>query len=126
MGAILSIISIVVELELAFNREKFLYQKLGYCEALKAVNSFCTVMLLYYLYDYYDYQVAGAKKEWYKMLYDGENPGPMPSFSHYLPTFMLEFIILFIHAVPYSDFRFWTDITGAQKPFISDKLNAIC
>ena len=33
------------QLELAFNREKFLYQKLGYCEALKAVNSFCTVML---------------------------------------------------------------------------------
>jgi len=124
--AILSIISIVVELELAFNREKFLYQKLGYCEALKAVNSFCTVMLLYYLYDYYDYQVAGAKKDWYKRLYDGENPGPKPSFKSYAMSFLIEFVVLAFHTPPYFDFRYWKLESGITKPLVSDKLAVFC
>ena len=81
---------------------------------------------VYYLYDYYDYQIAGAKKEWYKALYDGENPGPMPTFGLYWVAFTLEFCVLMIHSVPYGDFRFWTDNTGISKPFVSDKLNALC
>jgi hypothetical protein len=27
-----------------------------------------------------------------------------------------------LHCPPYFDFRFWTDVTGLQKVFISDKL----
>lgn len=123
---LISLVFVVAELETAFDRETYRYKMQDRCEALKAVNTFITTMLLYYLYDYYDYQVAGAKKEWYKRLYDGENPGPMPTFGFYFPNFFLEFLILGFHAVPYSDFRFWSDVTGAQKPFISDKLNAMC
>jgi len=115
-----------MQLELAFDRTKLAYVAQTRCEILKAVNSFITTILLYYIYDYYDYQVAGAKKEWYKALYDGENPGPMPTFWSYFGNFMMEFCLLGFHALPYSDFRFWTDVTGLEKPFISDKLNALC
>jgi len=123
---LVSLVFVIAELETAFDTTTYRYKVQERCEILKACNSFITTMLLYYLYDYYDYQVAGAKKEWYKSLYDGENPGPMPTFGMYFPNFFLEFIILAIHCVPYSDFRFWTDVTGAQKPFISDKLNSLC
>jgi len=50
----------------------------------------------------------------------------MPTFGAYAFTFFLEFIILFIHAVPYADFRYWQDATGVKKPFVTDKLNALC
>jgi len=50
----------------------------------------------------------------------------MPTFGLYAGSFAAEFCVLFIHAIPYGDFRFWTDNTGVQKPFISDKLNALC
>ena len=36
----------------------------------------------------------------------------MPTFGAYAFTFFLKFIILFIHAVPYADFRYWQDATG--------------
>jgi len=123
---LMSLFVVVLELELAFDREIAKYTMQNRCEILKGVNSFITTMLLYYLYDYYDYQVAGAKKEWYKALYDGENPGPMPAFSSYLPTFLIEFCLIAMHAVPYADFRYWKDATGIEKPFITDKLNALC
>merc|ERR1712216_224692 len=123
---LISLVFVIAELETAFDTVTYKYTVQDRCEALKCVNSFITTMLLYYLYDYYDYQVAGAKKEWYKKLYDGENPGQMPTFWYYFPNFLLEFIIIAIHAVPYSDFRFWTDATGLRKPFISDKLNTLC
>jgi len=123
---VISLISVVLELELAFDRNKNLYQKRGYCEGLKAVNSFCTVMLLYYLYDYYDYQVAGAKKDWYKQLYQGENPGPKPTFKSYFMAFLMEFIVLAFHAPPYFDFRYWKLESGISKPLVSDKLGVFC
>jgi len=123
---LMSLVLIIVELELAFDVNESRYTMQTRCEALKAVNTFMTTMLLYYLYDYYDYQVAGAKKEWYKLLYDGQNPGPMPSFWQYFGTFLLEFLILAFHTPCYADFRFWTDVSGAQKPFVSDKLNSLC
>merc|ERR1712072_1350426 len=122
----MSIIIVYAELETSFNRTVYRYEMKPACEALKAVNSFMTTMILYYLYDYYDYQVAGAKKEWYKKLYQGENTGPMPTFGLYFPHFLGEFLLLSIHCVPYADFRFWKDQTGLKKPFISDKLNALC
>merc|ERR1711990_1342378 len=122
---LISLIFTVIELELAFDRTLLAYTVQTRCEVLKAVNSFITTILLYYLYDYYDYQVAGAKKEWYKILYDGGNPGPMPKFRHYTFNFMGEFLLLSIHCVPYADFRFWKDATGIEKPFISDKLNSL-
>ena len=76
--ALTSIITMVVELELAFNKDKLIYEKREICEGLKAFLMFQTVMMLYYLYDLYDYMVAGAKKDWYHILYKGENPGPVP------------------------------------------------
>lgn len=123
---LMSLVIVIAELELAFDDVSMRYTMQTRCEVLKAVNSFFTTMLLYYLYDYYDYQVAGAKKEWYKVLYDGGNPGPMPTFGSYAGSFALEFVLLAIHAVPYADFRYWKDATGVEKPFISDKLNALC
>merc|ERR1711998_196034 len=98
------------------------YMKSDRCEVVKAFISFVTVMQLYYLFDYYDYVVAGAKKEWYKLLYSGENPGPMPRFSTYLGPFIAEFIVLMLHCPPYFDFRFWEDATGTKKVFIGDKM----
>lgn len=124
--ACLSLIAVITELELAFNRNIYKYEKHNYCEGIKAVNSFCTVMLLYYLYDYYDYQVAGAKKDWYKRLYDGENPGPKPSFKSYFLSFLLEFVVLAFHAPPFFDFRYWKLESGITKPLVSDKLGAFC
>ena len=35
----------MLQLELAFDTDMNLYKKHDYCEGLKAVNSFCTVML---------------------------------------------------------------------------------
>jgi len=81
---------------------------------------------LFYLYDYYDYQVAGAKKEWYKLLYEGANPGPMPTFGLYASSFALEFFILSLHCLPCTDFYFWVDETGVQSQFIGDKINSLC
>jgi hypothetical protein len=122
----MSLMFIIIELELAFDQETSRYTMQTRCEVLKGVNTFMTAMLLYYLYDYYDYQVAGAKKEWYKSLYDGGNPGPMPSFGTYSGTFLLEFLILLWHTPPYADFRFWVDEVGMYSPFLSDKFNALC
>merc|ERR1711998_51392 len=124
--AVISLITVVLELELAFDRDLNLYKKHDYCEGLKAFNSFCTVMLLYYLYDYYDYQVAGAKKDWYKRLYEGENPGPKPSFGGYFIVFLMEFVVLAFHPPPYFDFRYWKEESGTEKPMISDKLAIFC
>jgi len=71
----------MVQLELAFDTTTQRYMMTDTCEILKAVNSFFTTMLcklfaslqqghsplshaVYYLYDYYDYQIAGAKRGW--------------------------------------------------------------
>merc|ERR1712023_195588 len=108
----LAIIFTIIEIEQAWDPKKAVFAQSDTCEALKCVISFITVMQLYYLYDYYDYLVAGAKKEWYKMLYAGENPGPVPSFSMFMTPFICEFIILCLHCPPYFDFRFWKTTVG--------------
>ena len=52
----------------------------------------CRSVIVFYLYDYYDYQVAGAKKEWYKLLYEGANPGrkfsPHRTQCHFSPSLL--------------------------------------
>ena len=136
---------VVVEIQMAWDSTRNIYVVSNTCEAvdvpfvaaprlwllcltllsaqvLKGCISFVTVMQLYYCYDYYDYLAAGAKKEWYKMLYQGRNPGPIPGFWTYGAAFMAEFLILMLHCPPYFDFRFWKDATGLKKVFISDKL----
>merc|ERR1712028_68401 len=120
--AVTSIITMIVELEMAFNTKKLVYEKREVCEGLKAFLLFQTVMMLYYLYDLYDYMVAGAKKEWYQILYKGENPGPIPKFRHHMAQFITEFVVIAMHAPPYFDFRHWRTGSGAVKPFVSDKL----
>jgi hypothetical protein len=119
----IAFILVIVEMELAWNAEKKVYEMKVECEVIKAVVSFITVMQLYYCYDYYEYLSAGAKKEWYKMLYSGRNPGPVPSFSQYLGRFLLEFFLISLHCPPYFDFRFWENAAGQKKVFISDKMN---
>lgn len=120
--SLIAMILVIVEIEMAYNEEKNVYEASLKCEVLKAVISFVTVMQLYYCYDYYEYLSAGAKKEWYKLLYSGRNPGPIPSFMTYFSPFMVEFLLLSLHCPPYFDFRFWTTKAGLQKVFISDKL----
>lgn len=120
--ALTSVITMIVELELAFNTTKLIYEKREVCEGLKAFLLFQTVMMLYYLYDLYDYMVAGAKKDWYHSLYKGENPGPVPKFKHHMWQFIAEFVVVALHAPPYFDFRHWRTGSGAVKPFVSDKL----
>jgi hypothetical protein len=120
--ALTSIITMIVELEMAFNTKKLIYEKREICEGLKGFLMFQTVMMLYYLYDLYDYMIAGAKKDWYHILYKGENPGPVPKFSHHMGQFITEFAVVALHAPPYFDFRHWRTGSGAVKPFVSDKL----
>ena len=84
------------------------------------------------IWDYYDYQVIGIKKNWYVQLYNGKRPGNLPRgilSSHLWINFLVELVLIFIHVPPGLDFRYWEIEEGKtnvnpdlKKPFISDKL----
>jgi hypothetical protein len=126
-----TIIFQVVEMELAYDPEIYQY-KVGWApiEAMKAVQSFLTLVLLYMIWDYYNYQIVGIKKKWYVSLYQGKRPGNLPRgiWSSPLRTnFIVEVILILIHVPPYLDFRYHeipegkTNVNeGLKKPFLSD------
>ena len=78
---VLSILLMMVEQELVFDHKTFRYKVMTLVPSiLKGVGSFLTMILLYQLYDLYDYLHAGLKKEWYVALYtnSGDNGKPLP------------------------------------------------
>merc|ERR1711937_987487 len=91
-----------------------------------------TLCLMIMVWDYYDYQVIGIKKNWYVQLYNGKRPGNLPRgilSSHLWVNFLIELIVVFIHVPPGLDFRYWEIEEGktnvnpdVKKTFISDKL----
>jgi len=126
-----TIIFQVVEIETAYEDETHMY-RVGWevIEIMKLCQSILTLILLIMLYDYYQYQILGVKKNWYVSLYEGKRPGNLPRgiwSSSFRWPFIVEFVLLLIHVPPYLDFRYWdvpegkTNVNvGLKKPFISD------
>eukprot|EP01006_Ploeotia_vitrea_P041233 TRINITY_DN66496_c3_g1_i1.p1 TRINITY_DN66496_c3_g1~~TRINITY_DN66496_c3_g1_i1.p1 ORF type:complete len:736 (-),score=340.81 TRINITY_DN66496_c3_g1_i1:57-2264(-) len=78
-------------------------------DTLKAVNSALTVLLLWRLYDYYQFQMHLDRIQF------GVDHQMSLRHSPYLTTFLLEVFICILHPPPYLDFK----INGS--PFISNK-----
>jgi len=126
-----TIIFQVVEIEVSYDAENFKYRTWWTpTEAMKAVQSFLTLVLVLMMFDYYKYQVVGLKKRWYVQLYEGKRPGNLPRGIWSSPLrvqFIIEVILLLIHVPPYLDFRFWKIPEGKtnvnpdlKKPFLCD------
>jgi len=128
-----TIILAVTQIELAYDTVEFKYN-VGSLRGMiiKGIQSFLTLVLMFMIWDYYEYQVVGIKKNWYVQLYNGKRPGNLPRnimSSTLWASFIIELLIIFIHVPPGVDFRYWTVAPGKtnvnpglKKPFISDKL----
>ena len=126
-----TIILQIIEIETAYDDDAHKYQVgLRSCSVMKGLQSFFTLILLYRVYDYYQYQLTGVKKLWYVKLYEGKRPGPLPRGiwgSQFWSAFVFEVLICFIHVPPGLDFRYW-DVpegkinvnVGMKKPFLCD------
>jgi len=137
--ALFTMVLMVVEQEVVFDRETRLFRVQTLVPSiLKGVISGLTALQLYMLYDYYQYLVAGHKKEWYTALYInrpappgmGEIPRGLFGTKLFCSAFITECIILMLHAPPGLDFRFWCCRSDEgnediKKPFLSDKFNLI-
>ena len=90
--AIFTMAVMITEQELVFDRETRLF-KVGTLvpTVLKGCISFLTMIQLWLLYDYYQYQIAGHKKEWYTALYVNRpcppGQGELILFLYYLILF---------------------------------------
>eukprot|EP00657_Telonema_sp_P-1_P011646 TRINITY_DN6984_c0_g1_i1.p1 TRINITY_DN6984_c0_g1~~TRINITY_DN6984_c0_g1_i1.p1 ORF type:complete len:173 (+),score=40.85 TRINITY_DN6984_c0_g1_i1:135-653(+) len=107
----LSIFLALLQIELAYDTENFMY-RVGSTRGkiLKGTSSLLTLMLMYMIYDYYDYQVVGQKKNWYIQLYRGKRPGNLPRgilSSSLWSAFLLELVVCLVHVPPCLDFRYW-------------------
>jgi len=129
--ATFTIILQVIEIETAYDETASKYQVgLRSCNVMKGFQSFFTLVLLYRVYDYYQYQLAGMKKLWYVSLYEGKRPGTLPRgiwTSPFLNAFVVEVLVCMIHVPPGLDFRYWevpegkiNVNVGMKKPFLCD------
>merc|ERR1712072_1234771 len=104
----------MVEQEVVFDEETRVYRVLELAPAiLKGTVSGITVVMLLQLWDLYDYQAVGLKKEWYIALYTNSSEGgrALPKGICGTPSlasaFIAEFLIILYHVPPGLDFRFW-------------------
>jgi hypothetical protein len=137
--ALFTMVVMIVEQEVVFDRETRLFRVQTLVPSVfKGVISALTALQLYLLYDYYQYLIAGHKKEWYTALYVnrpappgmGEIPRGLMGTKLFCSAFIAEFIVLILHAPPGLDFRFWCCRSDEgnehiKKPFLSDKFNLI-
>jgi len=129
--AAFTIVFQLAEIEIAYDRDNYKY-RVGW-EPITIMKGFCTLftlILMYMVYDMYNYQTVGMKKRWYTSLYAGNRPGDLVRGIMDSPLafgFVWEMILLALHTPPFLDFRYWeieagkTDVNpGLKKPFMSD------
>ena len=120
-----------IEMEIAYDTKTYLYRAASLpITIIKGFQTIFTGILLYNIYDYYAYQVAYLKKNWYILLYEGLRPGDLPQSIWRSPLrlrFILEVFLLAIHVPPYCDIPYWKqdpDGTTANHdvllPFVPD------